>query len=34
VRFPFKVVTAWNNGGTGYGIKMKAVDREEFFKKE
>jgi hypothetical protein len=28
------IVTAWNNGGAGYGIKVKADDRDRFFKKE
>jgi hypothetical protein len=28
------IVTAWNNGGTGYAIKVKADDRDKFFKKE
>jgi hypothetical protein len=28
------IVTAWNNGGTGYGIKVTASDRNRFFKKQ
>jgi len=33
------IVTAWNNGahnrnGSGYGFKVHAADRDEFFKKE
>ncbi|MGO9314587.1 MAG: hypothetical protein ACLQBD_15870 [Syntrophobacteraceae bacterium] len=28
------IVTAWNNGKTGYGIKMKATDRDKLFRKE
>jgi len=28
------IVTAWNNGGTGYGIKVKSAARDKFFKKE
>lgn len=28
------IVTAWNNGKTGYGIKVKVNDRDKFFKKE
>lgn len=28
------VVTAWNNGGTGYGIKVEVNDRDSFFRKE
>jgi hypothetical protein len=28
------IVTAWNNGGTGYRIKMKSADRDRLFKKE
>lgn len=28
------IVTAWNNGGTGYGIKVHSKDRDQFFKKE
>jgi len=28
------IVTAWTNGGTGYGIKVNVNDRDRFFKKE
>lgn len=28
------IVTAWNNGGTGYGVKIAQQDRDRFFKKE
>jgi hypothetical protein len=28
------IVTAWNNGGASYGIKVKANDRNMFFKRE
>lgn len=28
------IVKAWNNGKAGYGIKMKATDRDKLFKKE
>jgi len=28
------IVTAWNNGGTGYGIKVKVSDRDRLFKKQ
>jgi len=28
------IVTVWNNGGTGYGIKIDMPDRKKFFKKE
>jgi hypothetical protein len=28
------IVTAWTNGGTAYGIKVKVNDRDKFFKKE
>lgn len=26
-------MTAWNNGGAGYGIKVNVNDRDRFFKK-
>ena len=28
------IVTAWNNGRTGYGVKVQIIDRNRFFKKE
>lgn len=28
------IVTAWNNGSTGYGVKVTMQDREQFFSKE
>ncbi|MBA3516331.1 MAG: hypothetical protein H0T75_01465 [Rhizobiales bacterium] len=28
------VVTAWNNGGPGYGFKMSAADRNSCLKRE
>jgi len=28
------IVTAWNNGGAGYGVRIAMRDREQFFKKE
>jgi hypothetical protein len=28
------IVTAWNNGGTSYGIKVSLDDRDRFFSKE
>ena len=27
------IVTAWNNGSTGYGVKVTMQDREQFFSK-
>jgi|SRR5215831_10043276 len=26
------IVTAWSNGGTGYGIKLSVNDRDRFFR--
>jgi len=28
------IVTAWTNGDTGYGIKVKSNDRDRFFKRK
>ena len=28
------MVTAWNNGSTGYGVRIAMRDREQFFRKE
>jgi hypothetical protein len=28
------IVTVWNNGSTGYGVKIAMRDREQFFRKE
>jgi len=28
------IVTAWNNGSTGYGVRVTMQDREQFFSKE
>jgi hypothetical protein len=28
------IVTGWNNGDTGYGIKIDMPDRKKFFRKE
>jgi hypothetical protein len=28
------IVTAWNNGSTGYGVKVTMQDREQFFSRE
>jgi hypothetical protein len=33
VRQDFEVI-AWSNGGTGYGLKMSAVDRDAYLKRE
>jgi hypothetical protein len=33
IRPEFEVV-AWSNGGTGYGLKMSAVDRDTYLKRE
>jgi hypothetical protein len=33
VRQDFQVV-AWSNGGTGYGLKISAVDRDAYLKRE
>lgn len=27
-------VTAWNNGSSGYGVKVSAKDRDQFFRRE
>jgi hypothetical protein len=27
------IVTAWNNGSTGYGLKLQAADRDHYFRK-
>jgi hypothetical protein len=32
-RREFEVV-AWSNGGTGYGLKMSALDRDAYLKRE
>ncbi len=28
------IVTAWSNGSDGYGLKIAAKDRDQFFKRE
>ena len=28
------IVTAWNNGGRGYGVRVRMQDRRQFFRNE